>query len=364
MKSSQTWGCPVFILYSKASEHKLPKWYPRSRLGIYLCHSPCHASTVSLVLNPLTLHVSPQYHVIFDDEFSTVPSMVKGTIPPNWERLVKHSSEHLTDEEFTFATSGDDVDPPPKQSNINDNVRLVNMETETQSDETLISPVSEGENTTSELPQNNLISSNETNSLMMPTLPNLDNLTNRRSTRKRIPTEKAKESFDPAVKSLHNSTSIQSNFFSTKTNLEKNILQEINLNTFDDGTVNYFTNYSLLTNHGNDVFTFRDMLKEKDAIEFMKAMQEEINKHEVRSHWKMIPRTDIPPKTKVIQAIWEFKRKGAPSGEILCHKARLCAHGGQQQWGENYWETFAPVVNWLSVRTMLVLSLIHDMNTR
>ena len=38
------------------------------------------------------------------------------------------------------------------------------------------------------------------------------------------------------------------------------------------------------------------------------------------------------------------------------HKARLCAHGGMQQWGVNYWNTYAPVVNWISVRFLLVLS--------
>ena len=35
-----------------------------------------------------------------------------------------------------------------------------------------------------------------------------------------------------------------------------------------------------------------------------------------------------------------------------------------QTWGENYWETYAPVVNWLSVRTLMALSIIHDLETR
>ncbi len=39
------------------------KWEPRSRLGIYVGHSPSHAGSVALVLNPRTGHVSPQFHV-------------------------------------------------------------------------------------------------------------------------------------------------------------------------------------------------------------------------------------------------------------------------------------------------------------
>ena len=62
-----TWGCPIFVLDSRlqSSMSKIPKWEPRSRIGIYVGQSPCHAGNVALVLNPKTGHVSPQYHVFF-----------------------------------------------------------------------------------------------------------------------------------------------------------------------------------------------------------------------------------------------------------------------------------------------------------
>ena len=46
-----------------------------------------------MVLNPSTGHVSPQFHVVFDYEFSTVPLMREGKIPPNWTDLVQRSSK-------------------------------------------------------------------------------------------------------------------------------------------------------------------------------------------------------------------------------------------------------------------------------
>jgi hypothetical protein len=51
---------------------------------------------VALVNNPSTGHASPQFHVVFDDDFTTVPYMEAGNIPPNWEDLVTNSSEKST----------------------------------------------------------------------------------------------------------------------------------------------------------------------------------------------------------------------------------------------------------------------------
>ena len=42
----------------------------------------------------------------------------------------------------------------------------------------------------------------------------------------------------------------------------------------------------------------------------------------------------------------------------------MCAHRGVQRWGESYFETHAPVVNWLSVRFLLALSVALYLDTR
>ena len=33
---------------------------------------------------------------MFDDDFTTVPYMEAGTLPPNWQELIEHSSEMAT----------------------------------------------------------------------------------------------------------------------------------------------------------------------------------------------------------------------------------------------------------------------------
>ena len=75
------------------------------------------------------------------------------------------------------------------------------------------------------------------------------------------------------------------------------------------------------------------MLQEKDCKEFFNDMLEEIEVHENHEHWKLMNRNDMPAGAKMVMEIWSFKRNRYPYGSINRHKARLCAHGGQQTWG-------------------------------
>ena len=63
-------GCPTYILDNALqSGQGTPKWKHCSRLGVYLGPLPSHAWSVTLVLNLRTGHVSPQFHLKFDDFF-------------------------------------------------------------------------------------------------------------------------------------------------------------------------------------------------------------------------------------------------------------------------------------------------------
>ena len=97
------------------------------------------------------------------------------------------------------------------------------------------------------------------------------------------------------------------------------------------------------------------MSEHKDKAHFINAMNKDLEAHTKRNHWRVIHKSDMPHNTKAIMSIWAFKLKRNPCGDVVKHKTRLCDHGGNQTCRENYWETFAPVVNWLSVRTMLTI---------
>ena len=71
----------------------LTNWEPRSHARIYLDYSPLHAGSVDLDLNPATGHIPPQFHVVIDDELSTVRFMREVTIYPNWTDIVQRISQ-------------------------------------------------------------------------------------------------------------------------------------------------------------------------------------------------------------------------------------------------------------------------------
>ena len=101
-KDFHTFGYPVCVLDSilQSGMSAFPKQDPRAKMGIYVGPSPCHASNVALVLNSRTGHISPQLHVIFDENFTKVPYLMTSTVPTKWETLVSQSSELVIDEPF------------------------------------------------------------------------------------------------------------------------------------------------------------------------------------------------------------------------------------------------------------------------
>ena len=48
-------------------------------------------------MNPKTGLVSPQFHLVFDDNFETVPHLRAGTVPENWSDFVTNSREKSTE---------------------------------------------------------------------------------------------------------------------------------------------------------------------------------------------------------------------------------------------------------------------------
>jgi hypothetical protein len=66
----------------------------------------------------------------------------------------------------------------------------------------------------------------------------------------------------------------------------------------------------------------------------------------------------------VLPSTWAFKCKRFPDGLIKKLKARFCVRGDKQLEGVDFFETFAPVVSWSTIRLMLILSLVLGLATR
>ena len=88
------------------------------------------------------------------------------------------------------------------------------------------------------------------------------------------------------------------------------------------------------------------------AEEFWKAAVVELETLEGMGAWEIVDQTDG---MHVIDSTWAFKLKRYPDGLIKKFKARFCARGDQQIEGIDFFETYAPVVQWTTVRLMLIL---------
>jgi hypothetical protein len=75
----------------------------------------------------------------------------------------------------------------------------------------------------------------------------------------------------------------------------------------------------------------------------------------------MVPR---PKGENILQSTWVFRHKRYPDGSLQKYKASLCVRGDQQIDGIDVFNTYAPVVSWITVRLLLVLSLILGLQTQ
>jgi hypothetical protein len=90
LKRRQVFGCPTFVLdHCLQDGEKLPKWTRRSRRGLNLEYSPEHSTTVSRVLNVDGGKVSPPYHCVHGDAFTSVTAPDESSFDTSeWENLL------------------------------------------------------------------------------------------------------------------------------------------------------------------------------------------------------------------------------------------------------------------------------------
>ena len=115
------WGCPVYVLdKSMADGRKLPRWQPRSIRSMNMGLSDKHASTVPIVLNVASGYITPQFHVVFDDWFTTVTSTIEALPDFNsdeWAKLFGDSHYQFPfdeDDERMIVESADADLPTPQ----------------------------------------------------------------------------------------------------------------------------------------------------------------------------------------------------------------------------------------------------------
>lgn len=103
--------------------------------------------------------------------------------------------------------------------------------------------------------------------------------------------------------------------------------------------------------------TYREEKFSTESNQWMKAVEEELNSLEENNTWDIVGR---PHNCNVIGNKWVFKLKTLPNQEAK-FKARLVAKGYSQSAGVDYTEIFSPVVRYETVRSVLAIAAIKDL---
>ena len=99
--------------------------------------------------------------------------------------------------------------------------------------------------------------------------------------------------------------------------------------------------------------------KRPDARKWLQAAQDEMDSLLEHDTWSL---TKPPPGRKIISSKWVFKIKHDENGEAERYKCQLVAQGYTQAQGIDYHETFAPVVRFGSIRTLLATAAQREMH--
>jgi Reverse transcriptase (RNA-dependent DNA polymerase) len=101
-----------------------------------------------------------------------------------------------------------------------------------------------------------------------------------------------------------------------------------------------------------------EALMQPDKAQFLKAMIEEVEGQTRNKNWIMIERTKIPKTSRILPCVWAMRRKRRIlDGSVYKWKARLNVDGGKQIRGVDYWETYAPVATWITIRIVLIMAI-------
>ena len=415
IRNARVFGCPVYVLDPTLADGKsLPKWRKRSRRGLHLGGSPLHASSVGRILNLETGHVSNQFHVVHDEKFSTVTTLnYDGFFEEHpWQRLCEIGAERLTDEaldddgrlpfqEFfddfvASAPEGDDSSTSSEGATLPD-LTLDSDEDTVTTDNFSLSPptppsppsvsspvgttVSEGDDSDSgsdnesaapplrrsrRAQARNQVQAHLAGTYMAQDLPDVDN-----SKFKRFQALKylARGFADQKVRArtLVNQA-LQGLNWTKRLNDVKSVDSRralLLLEALTDPHTGLLEGWDPMAlaakTRDEDNPTFEMVVNGPDAEGFWKAMEVECNTLQSMGTWEVV---DRQPWMNVVPGTWSHKKKVYPDGSIRKLKARFCLRGDKQIKGVDFFDTYAPVCNWTTIRVLMILSILTGLATK
>ena len=162
-------------------------------------------------------------------------------------------------------------------------------------------------------------------------------------------------------------TEIQTSNKQNQVTLTNALTHLMEISSLEDNTLNeiFLQEYTALeTAAGENTLTYRQAMKADDKDKFEEEMEKEMERFVTKESFEIKHYKEIPKGQHILNAVWTFKRKTTPSGQVYRHRSRLCVDGSRQEEGKDYNNTYSPVVNWTTIRLLFILSLIFDLKSR
>ena len=111
--------------------------------------------------------------------------------------------------------------------------------------------------------------------------------------------------------------------------------------------------------------SLREALNGEHAEDYWKAMMKEIEDLEKRGTWEYMDKSSLPANAYIVPVLWAMRRKTYPDGTHKKFKGRLTLRGDLMKKNKvgGDMDSYSPVCQWTSVRLVMVLSLIMDLQT-
>ena len=406
------WGCPVYVLDKKMQDgKKLPRWQPRSTRQIYVGMSKRHASSVPLCLHPATGAITPQFHIVFDDTFSTIATSIENLPDFNsdeWVKLFGDSSYQYVLDDVDPSTAPDSSNdaPPPNIGRVRDRLELLQpptplpvtppptklidaspLQPPKQRETSVENPMPSTPRTPSATPspsqrENVPTTTPQVPPAAAPTAPPPSKPASkppqpskptppRRSGRSNKGQAPHRHGYDGSGPAGYNANTCGCN------NPSCFHAETYHQHSFCDYFSAFFTcfnteweysydlpflqsAYKVRAVKDPDLLSYQEAMNSPDKDRWSEAAKKEIEELEGKTTWKEVPMSEA--KSKIIPGTWVFRVKRTPSGEIKKYKARYCVRGDLED-EQAKGDTFAPTVAWSTVRLFLVLCLILGWST-
>jgi transposase InsO family protein len=112
---------------------------------------------------------------------------------------------------------------------------------------------------------------------------------------------------------------------------------------------------------GDEPKSLREAQRSPEWLEWEHAVNEELDQLRKRGTWILV---DYPMDAIPITKKWVFAKKYNKDGDLLRYKGRLVVKGCAQRPGQDYTETFSPVIRLETLRAILAMAVQKDLHIR